>query len=175
MKKIILSLIVAASAYASTELFVKSDENILKLKDANVYFGSPATLVKEKGKSKVVKFQGFIDPANPSVIYATKNYKLPLVESKDIKADGEKASIELEIPSQNLTADQALAWEDSGDIFYDKCTKCHGVHAPKEFDMLSWEGLYFSMKDRAQPTDNQEMQILRYLYAHASDGILDEK
>lgn len=41
--------------------------------------------------------------------------------------------------------------------------------------MLSWEGLYISMKDRAQPTDNQEMQILRYLYAHANDGILEER
>lgn len=175
MKKIILSLSLAASMFANTNLFVKSDQNIVLVDEAEVYFGSPATLIKDKKASKIVKFEGFIDAANPDILYATKNYKLPFVKSKNIVKNGEKGSIELELPSSNLTNDQAMAWEDSGDIFYDKCTKCHGTHAPKEFDMLSWEGLYGSMKDRAQPTNNQEIQILRYLYAHSNDGILEEK
>lgn len=156
MKKIFLILSLAAYVFADT-VFVKSDENTLKLKDAKVYFGSPAMVLKENSQSKIVKFEGYFDSTNPNVLYATKSFKLPLVESKNLTKNGEKASIELELPNTNLTSDQALAWEDSGDIFYDKCTKCHGTHAPKEFDMLSWEGLYVSMKDRAQPTDNQEM------------------
>ncbi|AHE93771.1 hypothetical protein Q4Y15_000783 [Campylobacter fetus] len=174
MKKIVLILSLSAVVFASS-IYVKSDENILQLKDAKVYFGTPGVVIKDGDKSKIVKFEGYFDNANPNTLYATKNFKLPLLESVNLKKDGEKASIELEILNSNLTSDWQIAWEDSGDVFYDKCTKCHGTHAPKEFDMLSWEGLYISMKDRAQPTDNQEMQILRYLYAHANDGILEER
>lgn len=183
MKKLLLIFtILLTNIFANEEVktnppgieYIKSDEMSIKTNGAKIYFGTPVKVVKKGKDSSKVLIKGVINPDEPNKLYATTNYKVLLVESDKLKKDKENASIELEVSNKNIEKDPEIAWEDSGDIFYDKCTRCHAAHPPLEFDMLTWEALFQSMKSRANPTPHQEAMILRYLYSHAIDGFVVE-
>lgn len=60
-----------------------------------MYFGTPGVVIKDGDKSKIVKFEGYFDNANPNTLYATKNFKLPLLESVNLKKTVKKLASNL--------------------------------------------------------------------------------
>lgn len=171
LKLVFSSLLVAASLQAGTTyVYVEEGINLPPLKDGTViYSGTPLEIVKD-GEYRVKGFMG----EDTTKLYATKNLKLLLAESKNIKADGDQGTLTISMDKKDTEDDYEEAWFKSSDMFYNKCTKCHAAKVVEDHTMLEWEGLYASMEQFAKPTKEETAQILRFLRAFSSDGILKE-
>ncbi len=170
--KIILALLFVAVSLnaATTYVYVKEGVKLPPLKDKTIlYSGTPLEILKD-GKYKITGFIG----KDKTKLYATKNLKLLLAESKNIKAKGDKASLVVKLDKKNTESDPEEAWFKASDTFYNKCTKCHAAKVVGEHTQLEWEGLYASMEQFAKPTKQEDALISRFLNAFAKDGILKE-
>lgn len=166
VKSILLSLFVAASVNAAT-LYLK--ENV-KTKDIDVLAGVPV----EKLADKVIVTGVLKDKE----LYATKNLSLKIADVKNldaVKKDGDKVKVTFTASADVLAEDYYDAWELKEELFLEKCSQCHAAPEIGSHTMLEWEGLYTSMKGFAQPTDAEEVVILRYLKTFAKDGIIKEE
>lgn len=178
MRKIVLSILFFISIANANELYIYSeDKNIIETIESSkisIYRGTPAKKV-EDNKVKIV---GYINNEDYSKLYATENYQLLIAQNvnkkKLRKIDNNKFELLLKISNDNLTEDAELAWELEADSFYEKCSKCHAAPHPSHYEMVTWEGLYGGMKDKAKPSKEEEENILRYVRAHAKNGIIKE-
>ncbi len=172
MKKLLLTLafVVASLNAATTYVYVEEGVKLSPLKDGTVlYSGTPLEIIKD-GEYKINGFVG----KDKTKLYATKNLKLILAESKNIKVDGDKGSLVVKMDKKNTEADYEEAWLSGSDMFYNKCTKCHAAKVVADHTQLEWEGLYASMEQFAKPTKKESALIMRFLNAFAKDGILKE-
>ncbi len=164
------TLLVASLNAATTYVYVEEGVKLPPLKDGTVlYSGTPLEVIKD-GEYKISGFVG----EDKTKLYATKNLKLLLAESKNIKAKGDKATLDVKMDKKDTEADYEEAWLSASDMFYNKCTKCHAAKVVGDHTMLEWEGLYGSMKEFAKPTKEEDALMVRFLKAYAKDGILKE-
>ncbi len=146
------------------------DGTELSLKDGTIlYAGTPLKTLK-KGSYEVSGFVG----EDKTKIYATKNLSLLYAQSKNVKVKDGKGTLEVNIKEDDTESNCEESWASSSDMFYDKCTKCHGAKVVGEHTQLEWEGLYGSMKSFAKPTKGEDALISRFLKAFAKDGILNQ-
>ncbi len=106
-----------------------------------------------------------------------KSLMLILAKAKDagmVKKSGDEATVELLVPAKNVTDSQDKAWDKSADRYYEKCTQCHAGKVIVEHTMLEWDALYGSMKEFANPSEEDTNLVMRYLRAFAKDGILKD-
>ncbi len=172
MKKVLLILgILSLSLSASTTyVYVEEGVKLPPLKDGSVlYSGTPLEVIKD-GEYKINGFVG----KDKTKLYATKNLKLLLAESKNIKAKGDKGVLDVKMSKKDTEPDYEEAWLSASDMFYNKCTKCHAAKVVADHTMLEWEGLYASMAQFAKPTKDEDDLMSRFLKAFAKDGILKE-
>ncbi len=165
-----MTILAASLNAATTYVYVEEGVKLPPLKDGTVlYSGTPLEAIKD-GEYKI---SGFADK-NKTKLYATKNLKLLLAESKNIKVDKDKASLTVKLDKKNTESDYEEAWFKASETFYNKCTKCHAAKVVGEHTQLEWEGLYGSMVQFAKPTKDEDALITRFLNAYAKDGILKE-
>ncbi|MBS9778856.1 MAG: hypothetical protein KGV58_00940 [Campylobacteraceae bacterium] len=172
MKKILVTIAILAASLnaATTYVYVEKGVKLPALKDGTVlYSGTPLEVIKD-GEYKIKGFVG----KDKTKLYATKNFKLLLVESKNIKEKDGKATLVVKMNKKDTEADYEEAWFKASDTFYNKCTKCHAAKVVGDHTQLEWEGLYGSMAQFAKPTKEEDALITRFLNAYAKDGILKE-
>lgn len=169
----------ALSLNASEMSYVYVEEGPFNaITGGKVYQGTPVVINATEGDNAKVTVSGFINPAEPKEIFATKNLKVILVKMDDaskIQVVGNKASVKLTLAASMLEADVEEVWTDRADIFYETCTLCHAAPEVPHHTMLEWDGLYGSMKEFAKPTKEMTETILRFLWVHAKDGIVKEE
>jgi trimethylamine-N-oxide reductase cytochrome c-type subunit TorC len=172
--KLIAVNALAVSLQATSYVYVEEGVS-LPLKDGTVlYSGSPLEVISKTDNFQKVKLSGFVDTSDKTKLYATKNLKLLLIETKSLHVEGNQGSFETELSNDFITEDSEEAWEVTADRFYEKCTQCHAAKVVEEHTMLEWEGLYGSMNEFAKPTKEDTTYILRFLRAYAKDGIVKE-
>ncbi len=171
MKKVVLLALMALALSAKTTyVYVEEGVKLSPLKDGTVlYSGTPLKVIKD-GEYRVDGFVG----KDKTKLYATKNLKLLLAESKKIKAKGDRGILNIKLNKKHTEADYEEAWFKASDTFYNKCTKCHAAKVVADHTQLEWEGLYASMASFAKPTKEENALITRFLNAFAKDGILKE-
>ena len=180
MKQLVkLSLVplLAANLFASSFIFVEEGVSLPLADGSVVYSGTPVEVIGIEGDNVKVKVKGVVGDKEPSSVYATKNLVLILAKAKDagmIKKSGDEATVELLVPAKNVTDSQDKAWDKSADRYYEKCTQCHAGKVIVEHTMLEWDALYGSMKEFANPSEEDTALVMRYLRAFAKDGILKE-
>jgi trimethylamine-N-oxide reductase cytochrome c-type subunit TorC len=174
LKKSLIVCLISLSSQAANYIHVEEGVELPLPDGTIVYSGIPVEIVSKDTESAITKISGFVEASDKTKLYATKNLKLLLASSKNIKIDGDKGSLEMTIPVTNLTDDMELAWENSADTYYKVCSKCHAGKVVEHHSMIEWEALYGSMKVDAKPTKEQTNYILRYVRAFANDGILKE-
>ncbi len=175
--KIALVSAFSASLFASSFIYIEEGVALPLADGSVVYSGTPVEVLGNEGENAKVKIKGVVGDKEPTSIYATKNLQLILAKAKDgamIKKDGENATVELVVPAKNVTDSQDKAWDKSADRYYEKCTQCHAGKVIVEHTMLEWDALYGSMKEFANPSEEDTALVMRYLRAFAKDGILKE-
>jgi len=146
----------------------------LKKEGVSIYNGTPLNILSTDKNSVKVEIEGFL---KGKILYATKNYKLKLAETrmkKKLKKGKEKYKLLITIPIKNITDDMEEAWAEGSDLFYDKCTKCHHAKVIGKHTMQEWDVLFNSMKPKAKVSKDESSQIVRFLRAFSKDGILKE-
>ncbi len=123
--------------------------------------------IKEDGQKVILKVKGFLKSDDSKTLYATQNMTLPLIS---FEKPNKNETLEIAITKDKVSSDQAKAWADAEFLYYDTCSMCHAAHAPKEHNMLEWDGIFNTMRAFAMPTDEQADIIIQYLKAHANDG-----
>lgn len=156
--------------------YVYLDELYVTLESSNitVHNGTPVTVLSQDDTMAEVTVSGFVFPDTPKTLYATKNGKVVLAETDtplEANAKGE-ATLTFAIGTDRLEEDVEIVWETNMDEFYNSCTQCHAANEPYSHTMVEWDGLYGSMKEFAKPTPEQDVLILRFLRAFASDGFV---
>lgn len=176
IKKIITLLAiftVGALSLSASTVYLTED---LNLDEADIHSG----IVLEKDEN-IFKLKGF-RKSGSNEIFATKNLSLEVANVKDSKiidiikkGEIEEVVLSLKIAEDKVSDDSYDAWEMKEEIFLEKCSQCHASPEIGSHTMLEWEGLYLSMKGFAQPTEEEEIAILRYLKTFAKDGIIKEE
>lgn len=180
MKKLWIQVLLLSVFFTSLQAisYIYLEEGVkLPLKTVTLYGGTPVKVISQKDSISKVVVEGYVDKKDKTKLYATPNLKLLLASSKDnlIKISGDKGSLEVEVPNDNLTDDSEEAWELYSERFYEKCTQCHPAKVVADHTMLEWEGLYGSMKEFAKPTVEDNEYITRFLRAFSKDGIVKEQ
>lgn len=169
----LLALTVGALSLSASTVYLAEDyiEN-----DARVNAG---VVLEQDGK--ISKLKGFMKKGEKEV-FATKNLSLAIAKVKKdsivkVVKDGkvQEVVLALNIAKDKLAEDYYDAWANKEEIFLEKCSQCHAAPFASDHTMLEWEALYISMKDFAQPTDEEEKIILRYLKTFSKDGIIKEE
>jgi len=174
-----LVAVLCTVAIEATSYIYTGEKLMLPLQQEGIilYSGTPVEIIKEKGDAVQVRIEGYRNKAKPTVLYATKNFELPLIKigpNQKIEQKGEKYIVEVTVPKENITEDMEEAWAKGSDLFYDKCTKCHHAKIIEHHTMKSWDVLFGSMVHKAHTTPKENRFILRFLRAFAKDGILRE-
>ena len=168
IKSLLSLLTIGALSLSASTVYVKED---VDAKEAKVYAGVP--MVQNGDKFEYTGFK------KGETLYATKNLSLEVAKIKSDDAikvvDGNKVTLSMNLSGDHFVEDYYDAWELKEEIFLEKCSQCHAAPDIYGHTMLEWEGLYISMKGFAQPTDEEERVILRYLKTFAKDGIIKEE
>ncbi|PAF41660.1 hypothetical protein [Helicobacter sp. 11S02596-1] len=172
MKKISLILVFLACSLSAQTLYVMDNTNVYS-KDGKTIIGTiargtPGEQVGEADGKIVIKVKGYLKDGDKHTLYGTKNLELPFIKLKVGEVDSD--TLEVALPKKELNPDQAEAWADAEFLYYDTCSMCHSAHAPKEHNMMEWDGLFTTMRAFAMPTDEEADIIIQYLKAHATDG-----
>ncbi|AFI05541.1 hypothetical protein [Helicobacter cetorum] len=172
MKKIWL-VALFLSVLSAEKLWVMGDLDVYdksgKEKIGKIARGTPVEKVSDVGDKTIIRVKGYLKTGDDKVLYGTKNFVMPFISLS--KAGGVKAdTMEVSLPKKDLTNDQAKAWADSEFLYYDTCSMCHAAHAPKEHNMMEWDGIFATMRTFAMPTDEEADKIIQYLHSHAIDG-----
>lgn len=161
--------------FASSEMLyvVENDTEVFDSKGKNkigiTFKGMGGEKVRELEDKVVLKFQGFIDKNNASILYTTPSLSSPLVIfDQSIKLN----VIEVAIPKEKLSQDQYELWSETKKAYYNKCAVCHMLNSPEKYSVLQWEGIFNTMKNLVTINDLESKQILDYLRMHASDGYI---
>lgn len=171
MKKVLILLFAVFGLQAET-LYVMDNTKAYSVDGKNVVGmiarGAVGEKISEVGDKVVIKVKGYLKDKDTNTLYGTKNLELPFVklQSGQVVSD----VIEIALPKKELTPEQSQAWADAEFLYYDTCSMCHAAHAPKEHNMVEWDGLFTTMRAFAMPTDEEADIIIQYLKAHATDG-----
>lgn len=171
MKKFLILLLAVFALQAET-LYVMDNTNAYSTDGKGVIGmiarGTMGEKISETGDKIVIKVKGYLKDQDKNTLYGTKNLELPFIKLKS----GEVVSdmLEVALSKSELTSDQSQAWADAEFLYYDTCSMCHAAHAPKEHNMVEWDGLFTTMRAFAMPTDQEADIIIQYLKAHATDG-----
>ncbi|MDO7252623.1 hypothetical protein [Helicobacter cappadocius] len=173
MKKITILFFIFFGVLASAETLYVMDNTDAYDKDGKTIIGTivrgtPGEKIGEANGKIIIKVTGYLKPNDTATLYGTKNLELPFIKLKNIKIDSN--TLEVSLPKNELTPNQADAWADAEFLYYDTCSMCHAAHAPKEHNMMEWDGLFTTMRAFAMPTDKDADIIIQYLKAHATDG-----
>lgn len=136
-----------------------------------IYEGTPVELVKNLGDLSLIKVKGEVIEGNATALALTSE---PLITFLNLNKNA-KSGEEFYIDSSKLTDKEYPSWEEIELVYYDTCTSCHAAHKPKEHLMQEWDAYISAMQGFAKITDAQKARILRFLQAHASDGIAKEE
>ncbi|PAF52804.1 hypothetical protein [Helicobacter sp. 13S00477-4] len=173
MKKILLLSLAFLSTFLWAEtLYVMDNTNAYDKEGKEIIGtiarGTPGEKIGETNGKIIIKVKGYLKDGDKKTLYGTKNLQLPFIQLKTGEIDSD--SIEISLPKNELNPDQSQAWADAEFLYYDTCSMCHAAHAPKEHNMMEWDGLFTTMRAFAMPTDKEADIIIQYLKAHATDG-----
>ncbi|PAF49766.1 hypothetical protein BKH41_00195 [Helicobacter sp. 12S02232-10] len=172
MKKISLIFTFLTYSLCAQTLYVMDNTNAYDKDGKNVIGtivrGTPGEQVGEAGGKIVIKVKGYLKAGDKKTLYGTKNLELPFITLKTGEVNSD--TLEVSLPKNELNKSQAEAWADAEFLYYDTCSMCHAAHAPKEHNMMEWDGLFTTMRAFAMPTDKEADIIIQYLKAHATDG-----
>ncbi|PAF54063.1 hypothetical protein BKH42_02295 [Helicobacter sp. 13S00482-2] len=173
MKKITILFFIFFGVLLSAKTFYVMDNTNAYDKDGKAIIGTilrgtPGEKIGEANGKVIIKVKGYLKPNDTTTLYGTKNLELPFIKLKNTKVSSD--TLEVALPKNELTENQSDAWADAEFLYYDTCSMCHAAHAPKEHNMMEWDGLFTTMRAFAMPTDKDADIIIQYLKAHATDG-----
>ncbi|PAF43738.1 hypothetical protein [Helicobacter sp. 11S03491-1] len=173
MKKILIFFFIILGAWLHAQtLYVMDNTNVYDKDGKNIIGtiarGTPGEEIGQAGDKIVIKVKGYLKNNDKKTLYGTKNLELPFIKLKTAEVTTD--TLEVSLPKKELNKDQAEAWADAEFLYYDTCSMCHAAHAPKEHNMMEWDGLFTTMRAFAMPTDKEADIIIQYLKAHATDG-----
>lgn len=173
MKKITILFFIFFGVFLSAEtLYVMDNTNVYDKDGKNIIGtivrGTPGEKVAQANGKVVIQVKGYLKNGDDTTLYGTKNLELPFIKLKTGKVTTD--TLEVSLPKEEVTPNQADAWADAEFLYYDTCSMCHAAHAPKEHNMTEWDGLFTTMRAFAMPTDKDADIIIQYLKAHATDG-----
>lgn len=172
MKKLIFFVFLISNCLMAETFYVINDKVEVfdpksKQKIGTMARGTFGEKVKDDGEKIVLKIKGYVKSGDSKTLYATKNTTMPLVV---FDKTNKETTLDIAIAKDKVSTDQAKAWADAEFLYYDSCSMCHAAHAPKEHNMLEWDGIFNTMRAFAMPTDEEADAIIQYLRAHAIDG-----
>lgn len=172
MKKIFFILFIFSS-YLAAEIFYVIEDKVEifdpknRQKIGTMARGTFGESIRDEGQKIILKVNGYLKSDDSKTLYATPNTTMPLIT---FDKTNKNTTLEIAIAKDKISNEQAKAWRDAEFLYYDTCSMCHAAHAPKEHNMLEWEGIFNTMRAFAMPTDEEADIIIQYLKAHANDG-----
>ena len=94
----------------------------------------------------------------------TKAFELPKIIKSDIRFDEKFYGAER---AQVLREKATASLSPAEQIFYQRCTVCHGPRDPGQFTEKQWLGITPSMFQRAGLTDDEQKVVLEFLLRNA--------
>ena len=167
---IVLSFCSCGVLSAATFGYITQD---ISNKDMFLHKGTKVELIKNENNILHVKLNSYIDNEGKLFFDKDKRLKIGILNKKSTNTP----TIELEftLESAMFSSNARSTWEEYEELYYAACTQCHSANDPTHHSMLEWEGLYGSMKEQTQLSEEESGKIMRYLKSHAKDGFVSEK
>ncbi|CZE48671.1 hypothetical protein [Campylobacter geochelonis] len=177
MKKVLVLIAVLSSfAFAKGAFIYNVKTDLLDEKSkavvGEIYEGTPVEVVKKDGDLTLIKVKGEQVDGNATAL-AYKS--APLITFLNITSGEAKSGAKYFVKSSDLSQREYPSWEEVELVYYDTCTSCHAGHHPAEHAMNEWDAYLSAMQYFAKINDAEKARILRFLQAHAKDGIAKEE
>lgn len=195
-KSLILTAYVSCVLYASDAYIKTTSDAILDGKKVgDIALLTPAKIISENSDKTKIKIEGVIQENYQAKLVKSLAYNEeyvsfakddenatysgdtnPYVKVGDKLEDdyGEiwyKASIELEVPSTNLTKDPDTIYKQAKGLYEQTCSQCHRLHDTTEYTVNQWPSNIESMISSGfvgLQADEKNM-IIKYLQQNAKD------
>ncbi len=116
--------------------------------------------------TSLISMRKCLDPEGPNLAYE----KPAIIEDLDLaEIDQDKLGLDR---LYDLTESLYSDMEPGEQIFYERCTVCHGPREVSHFTQQQWKGITPSMFPRAGLDENERALVMDYLMKNASDAAM---